>query len=381
MCCLLTLGVDYRIGGAKTLKLSETQLVWVIATTEIIAMIGLKITPAIQIAKQDAWLSMLVGGIVGLAITFLAVKLSILHPNQTLIQYSQELLGKWFGRLIVLPYLLAWFILPAILLRSFADFIHLVLLNRTPVWLIILLFIGLMTYLTYSSGISGIGRYCELVGPIIIITLLISFLLNLQNIEWHHLLPFYFDSGEVNILKGSLAPAFWFSGPFVLLVIVSFIQTPQKVLAKSMLGVGITVFMVFASTLMVLLVFGPNLAAKLKFSYFVSVRTIDILSFIQNADVFIMFIWVFGVIAQSSLYIFIASYETANCLKVKDWRKIIWFGIPVIYIMAILIPDETAITLFDKFWTAVVYPICGILIPLFLLIITSFKKKERIKPI
>ncbi|MBY0147915.1 endospore germination permease [Neobacillus niacini] len=357
------------------MKLSETQLVWVIVTTEIIAMIGLTISPAIQIAKQDAWLSMLAGGVMGIALTFLAVKLSILHPNQSLVQYSQKLLGKWLGRLIVLPYLLAWYVLPAILLRSFADFLHLILLNRTPLWLIVLLFLGVSTYLTYSSGMTGIGRYCELVGPIIVLTLIVSFLLILRNIEYHHILPFYFDSGEVNILKGSFAPAFWFAGPFVLLVIISFIQNPRRVLAKSMLGVGITVFMVASATLMVLLVFGPNIAANLRFSYFMSVRTIDILNFIQNVDVFIMFIWVFGVIAQSSLYIFIASYETANCLNVKNWRKIVWYLLPAIFIMAILIPDETAITLFDKFWTTAIYPVCGILIPLFLLILTLIKKK------
>lgn len=357
------------------MKLSGTQIVWIIATTQIVAIIGLEITPAIQIAKQDAWLSMLVGGVVSLALNFLVVHLSILHPNQTLIQFSQTLLGKWLGRIIVLPYLIAWYILPAIILRSFGDFIHLILLEQTPVWIIMIPLIGVMTYLTYSSGITGIGRFCGLVGPIIILTLLVSFILNVQNIELHHLLPVFSDSGWMNILKGSLAPAYWFAGPFTLLVIVSFMQKPQKAISKSMLGVGITVFMVLTATLMVLMVYGPDLSAKLRFSYFASVRTINILDFIQNVDIFIMFIWVFGVSAQLSLYLFIASYETAHWFKVKDWRRIIWFGAPAIFILAIFIPDETTITLFDKLWTSVVFPVCGIGIPLFLWIISAVKKK------
>ncbi|WP_268233835.1 GerAB/ArcD/ProY family transporter [Virgibacillus oceani] len=358
------------------MKLSGIQVVWIIVTTVIIAIIGLKITPVIQIAKQDAWLSMLVGGVVSVPLTLLVAHLSILHPNQTFTQFSQTLLGKWLGRIIVLPNLIAWYILPAIVLRSFGDFIHLIILDQTPIWIIMLLLIVVMTYLTYSSGITGIGRFCVLVGPIIIFTLLVSFLLNIRNTEWHHLLPIYSDTGWATILKGSLSPAVWFAGPFILLVIVSFMENPKKAISKSMLGVGITVFMLFTSTLMVLLVFGPDLAAKLRFSFFVSIKTIDILDFIQNIDISIVFIWIFGVTAQLSLYSFIASYETAQWLKVKDWRKIIWFSAPVIFIIAISIPNETTITLFDKFWTSVVFPICGIGIPFLLWTITVIKRKS-----
>ena len=359
------------------MKLSGTQVVWIIVTTEIVVIIGVNISPTITIAKQDAWLSMLMGGVIGLGLTWLHVKLSVLHPNQTLAQFSQELLGKWLGRLIILPYLITWFALPAGLLRSFADFIHLILLNRTPVWIILLLLICVITYLTSSSGITGIGRFCELVGPIIIVTLIVSFILKIQNIELHHLLPVYSDSGWVNIFKGSITPAYWFAGPFVLLVIISFMQSPKEALSKSILGVSITVFMVLSAILMVLLVFGPNLAAEFRYSYFAAVRTINILEFIQNIDIFIMFIFVFGVVAQSSLYFFIASYETANSFNLEEWRRMVWIGAPVVFILAMMVPDETAIISYDKFWSAIIYPVCGIGIPLFLLIISTVKKNSR----
>jgi spore germination protein KB len=317
---------------------------------------------------------MLVAGGIGIALTFLVVHLSILHPNQTLTQFSQALLGKWLWRLIVLPYLIAWYTLSAYLLRSFTSFLQPILIDRTPLWMIMILLLSLTVYLTYSAAITGIGRLCQIVGPIMILVLIGSFMLNAGNVDWHHLLPVYADSGWVNIVKGSIRPAMWFSGPFTLLVIVAFMQNPQKALFKSMLGVGITVLMVFISTLMVLLVFGPNLAAKIRFSYFLYVRTIDILNFIQNLDIFIIFVWIFGVTAQLSLYLFVASYETAQWFHVKNWRRMAWFGAPVIFIMAILIPNETSLATYDKFWTTVIFPVCGIAIPLLLWIISVVKK-------
>src|SRR5690554_1046042 len=169
------------------MKLSGSQMVWIIVTTEVVALIGINITPAILISKQDTWLSMLVAGGIGAALTFLVVHLSMLHPNQTLTQFSQALLGKWLGRLIVLPYLIAWYTLSAYLLRSFADFLQPILIDRTPLWIIMLLLLCLMVYLTYSTGVTGIGRFSEIMGPIIIFVLIVSFILNAGNVEWDQL--------------------------------------------------------------------------------------------------------------------------------------------------------------------------------------------------
>jgi spore germination protein KB len=278
--------------------------------------------------------------------------------------------------MIVLPYFIAWFTLSAIVLRSFGDFIHLILLDRTPVWMIMILIICLATYLTYSGGITGIGRFCEIAGPIIFLTLIVSFILNAGNVKWNHLLPVYSDSGWVNILKGSLAPASFKEESFMLLVIVSFMQNPKKALSRSMLGVGIVAFMVLAATIMVLLVFGPNVSAKLRFPYFMLVRSIDILDFIQNVDIFVIFIWIFAVFAKISLYLFITSYEIANWFNVKDWRRIIWFGAPAIYMMALLIPNEAIVEIYPIFWEFVIIPVCAIGIPLLLWIISVAKKKS-----
>jgi spore germination protein KB len=358
------------------LKISGSQLFWIVATIEVVMTIWLTITPAIEISKQDAWLSMLVGGVIGLAITYLVVHLSIIHPNQTLVEFSQALLGKWFGRMIVLPYFIAWYTLSAVVLRSFADFIHLIALDRTPVWIIMILMLGLMTYLTYSGGITGIGRFSQIAGPILFLTIFVSFILSLGNVRWHQLLPVYADSGWLNILKGSLSPASFFGESFMLLVIVSFMHNPQKAPSRSMLGVGITAFMVLTATIMVLLVFGPNFSANLRFPYFLLIRSIDILNFIQNVDLLVIFVWIFGVFVKLSLYLFITSYEIANWFNVKDWRRIIWFGAPAIYMMALFIPNEAILNLYPKLWEFGIIPVCGIGIPLLLWIISVVKKKS-----
>ncbi|MDQ1914057.1 endospore germination permease [Paenibacillus sp. GD4] len=355
--------------------MTGVQIFWIVVTIEVVMAVWLRIAPAITTSKQDAWLSMLVGGFMGIGVTFLAVRVSMLHPGQSLAIFSQKLLGKWLGRLIVLPYVAAWYLLAANVLRTFGDFVHLILLDKTPVWMIMLLMTILMTYITYYCGIQGIARFCEIVGPIIILTLVISFILNVRNVEWKQIFPIYFDSGWSQILQGSYAPASFFAESFMLLVIVSYMQNPKHALSRSMYSMGAVIFMVIAATFMVLLVFGPNVAAKLRFPFFMLVRSIDILNFIQNLDIFVIFIWVFGVYAKLSFYLCITSSELANCIHVKDWRKVIWVGAPMIFIISCFIPNESTIEFLHELWRILVIPLCGVGIPLLLWIITAVQKK------
>lgn len=359
----------------KAMKLSGAQIVWIFATVEVVLFIWGMITPAIMIGKQDAWIAMLVGGMLAMVLTLLVVRLCVLHPGQSLFEFSQALLGKWLGRVIVLPYLVVWFFLNAAALRLFGDFIHLIMLDNTPVWLIMLLIVILMTYLTYSVGITGIGRFCEIVGPIIVSTLLLGFSLNIIDVKWDYIKPVIRDFGWAATLKHSILPASFLGESFIFFSILPFMEHPRKAYSRSLIAVGMATVLVFLATLMVLLVFGPDVSAKLRFPYFMLVRSINILDFIQNIDIFVIFIWIFGLFARLSLYLFITSYEAARWFHVKNWRIFIWIGAPAMFIMALLFPNSASLNSINSKWQMVAFPVCSIGIPLLLLLVSAFRKK------
>ena len=347
-----------------------------VATVEVVMEVWLRISPAIGVSKAGRLDIDADRGHYGDRLN-LSVRSSWHAPSgQTLVQYSQTLLGGWLGRVIVLPYFVAWYTLSIDVLRSFADFIHLIILDRTPVWLVISLMVALMAYITYTGGITGIGRFCEIAGPLTILTLIVTFILNVGNMKWNQITPVVYDSGWATLLKGSFEPASFFGETFMLLTIVSFMEKPQKALSRAMLGMGITILTVSSATFMVLTVLGPNLAASLRFPYFIIVRSINILNFVQNVDIFVIFIWVFGVFVKLSLYLFITSYEAAKWLNVKNWRKLIGFGAPLMAISAILVPNQTYIPIYQKIWELAIIPVCGIGIPLILWGISVAKKKS-----
>jgi spore germination protein (amino acid permease) len=366
---------SHSLKGAKTLKLTGSQIFWTVSTVEIIMAVWLRVAPAIETARQDAWISIIVACVIGLAITYLVTYVGLLHPGETLTQFSRKLLGSWIGRIVILPYFGAWFLLSGDVLRSFADFIHLTILDRTPVWVIMVMILALAVYLTGISGITGIGRFCELAGPVTFVTLILTFLLNGMNTKLHLILPVVGDSSWQEIFKASLPPASFFGESFMLLVLLSFISNPKKVLAKALSSVAFTAIMVLLATVMVLLVFGPYVGKELRFPYFMMVRSINILNFIQNVDVLVIFIWIFGVFAKISLYLFITSYEMTQWLTTKNWKKLMWFSAPAIFIIALLIRNEATIIMLQKLWERIVIPVCAIAIPLLLWMMTVMKRK------
>jgi spore germination protein (amino acid permease) len=357
------------------MKITGWQLFWIVATAEVVMAVWLRISPAVEMAEQDAWLSMLLACVLGGAVTYLIVRVGMLHPGRSLAQFSQDLLGSWLGKAVTIPYFTAWFILSGDVLRSFADFIHLVLLDRTPVWVLMIMILGAAIYLTATSGITGIGRFCEIAGPVTIITLLLSFLLNAGNAKWSNLLPVTGDASLSEMIRASFAPASFLGEAFVLLVLLSFVSNSRHILGKSMASVWFTGIMLTMATVMVLLVFGPAVAQELRFPYFMLVRSINILNFIQNLDIIVIFIWIFGVFAKVSLYLFVTSYEMAQCLRIKSWKRLIWFSAPVIFIIALRIPNEAAILMLQRLWQTIVIPVCAIAIPLCLWMVTSAKRK------
>ncbi|MCI0768606.1 GerAB/ArcD/ProY family transporter, partial [Bacillus sp. TL12] len=63
-----------------------------------------------KVKTPDVWISVILGGIIAMVTGVIMVKLSQQFPGKTFYQYSQEIVGKWIGRLfslLVVCYFLA----------------------------------------------------------------------------------------------------------------------------------------------------------------------------------------------------------------------------------------------------------------------------------
>jgi spore germination protein KB len=362
------------------MKISSSQIFWMITSMEIGMTILLTIAPAIRDAKQDAWISMIIGGGASVLISYIYVKASLLYPNQTLIEFSQTILGKWLGKIIVIPYFIMWYSVLGIILREASDFLHLSLFYLTPLSVVAFSLIIVIVYMTYSGGIETIARCSEIFGPLILVTLAIVTILSVNNIRWNRIFPIYADTGWFDILKGSLPMTSFMAESAMILMLVPFVAKQDKVMTRTLWGVGISSIFIFFTTLSVILTFGI-IAADMWYPFNRMIRFISIMEFIQNVDTLVVILWLLSVFIKLGMYLFITSYGTAQWLGIKNWRILVWFVAGVSFFIAIVFPDIDAagIDYPVKVWMPYIFPINLISIPLLLWVIGSIQKKIKSK--
>ncbi|MFZ7947015.1 MULTISPECIES: GerAB/ArcD/ProY family transporter [Bacillaceae] len=359
------------------MKLSGLQIFWLMFTFETGNIILLTIGPVMEDAKQDIWISYVIASLLGVLIAYAATKAAQLHPNHSLIQFSKLILGKWLGTLIVLVYLFQWFSVIGNILREFADFTITILLPTTPPWALYVTMLLLLIYVTYIGGIEGIGRCSEVFGPIIILSVILLIILSIKDFDTLNLMPVFIDSGIVSIWKGALTPLAFLGESVMMLMLVSFMNEPQKALKSAVGGIALAAFAVTIVALCVLLIFGPEISAKLRHPTFDVVSYISVMDFIQNLEIIAVLVWILSVFIKLSLYFFLACYGTAQLFKIKDWRKMIWITAPLFFALAQFFPNPSYTYGYMKtYWTHYALPINMVGIPLLLWGIGSIRKKR-----
>ncbi|MDQ0877607.1 spore germination protein KB [Paenibacillus sp. V4I3] len=357
------------------MKISNWQLFWLMATVEISMTIWLTIAPTIQKANQDAWISLILAGIVGMAITYSVTKLSSLFPSLTIVQFSQHILGKWVGRTVCLLYFAGWYTVAAVILRVMSEFLQQMLFHDTPSWVISIIMITAMIYVNYKGGIEGIARFSEIAGPLIVLGIVFTLLLNTTNLKLKLLLPVYADTGLLPILKGSLHNASFLGESIMIMMITPFLLKPERSLKYALMAILFPSLLVTVSTIMVITTFGTKMGGQLFYPYFTMVRFISFLDFVQNMDVWIIFIWIFSVFVKLSLYLFINSYGTAQLLNIKNSKSLVLFVAAFLFIISIIPLNAVSVMEYaDRVWIKYVFPINIIALPIVMLIVGHFRR-------
>jgi spore germination protein KB len=243
-------------------------------------------------------------------------------------------------------------------------------------WVLVLTMLLLLIYITYSGGIEGIGRCSEVFGPIILLSVLILLILSVSIFNYKNFLPVFSDTGFVPILKGTLHPLSFLGESVMMLMLLSFMDQPNKGPKRAVWGIAAASCLVSTVAIWVLLVLGPEIASGLRHPAFDAVSYITVMDFIQNLEIIAVLVWILSVFIKLSLYFFLANYGTAQLFHIKKWRKLIWVTSTFFFILAIIFPNPTYTYIFDNtYWIYFALPVNMVGIPLLLWFVGSLRKK------
>lgn len=290
------------------------------------------ITQAIK--TPDAWITILLGGVVIMAIILLMVKLCLQFPGQTIFQYAGNIIGKIPGKLVGMILILYFITIAGFEIRTLAEVTTFFLLEGTPAEAIVLPFIWVGVYLVLG-GINSIARVFQIILPISIIVLLVSFGVSLRIFDINQLRP-VLGSGILPVLRGMKTAILIYSGCEVVLTLVAFLQEPKQA-AKAMLrGVAIPFILYLLTVVFVIGCLSVDNVVTSTWPTIDLVRSFEITGFfIERMEFPLMVVWLMQMFCNFSSFFFQASLGISQIFAVQ-LKPIIFMLAPVIFIATML---------------------------------------------
>jgi spore germination protein KB len=332
-------------------------------------------------AKQDVWISSLIGLAVGLLAVYIFSMVGKLYPHLTLVQSIQEIFGKWFGTFVSLMFLLYTFLSVVAHTRETGDFVTSVMMQETPTQAIQILFVCIVI-MAVRLGLEVIGRTGEIFLPWIIFFFLILVILLSPQVEFEKLQPIL-EHGIKPVLHGSLSCiAFPFMELVVFLMIFPYVNQPQQIrkgfLQGALLG-GIVLIVIITVSILVL---GPDHTARSMYPTYSLARRVAIGRFFERVEAILALMWTLTVFMKVTFYFYIFNLGLAQLLKLKEYRMLtLPAGLLLIVLTPVISPSITYFnTVISKYWPYfdLTY---GLLLPLLLLAVyfirTKFKKSTN----
>lgn len=151
----------------------------------------------VENSGTGGWISILLSTIIVSIFTYIVTYLGLIFKGKTFIQYSNLLLGKTLTFIISILYLIYFFLILSLITRISCETIKLIILPKTPVWMLSL-FMFISIYYASTKGLQCIGRMCEFYGIIIIFFILFIHTFMFLEGETINLKPLL---GEINFLS------------------------------------------------------------------------------------------------------------------------------------------------------------------------------------
>lgn len=275
----------------------------------------------LRFAGRDAWLGV-IGGILLGAVIFAAMgKLQERLYGKTLVEWSIQWFGPWFGRIVTLPLIIYFFVLSFITLYGFSVFIDSEFLTEHPRWAIAIPFALAVIYMVHK-GIEVIARVSEWILIYNIVTGIMVSLSLIDKKDYSKLLPML-GYGLRPVIPVTILVLAVF-GELIAMLMVNVRKPDAKSFSHSKMY-----WILFVANLFILpssvagpvAIFGPDQAKLLMFPVESMVRLINV-GFIERFDIYGLTIMTVSALLRLALLQYATSVAITQWLSLKDYKWI-----------------------------------------------------------
>ncbi|NGQ94505.1 endospore germination permease [Brevibacillus sp. SYP-B805] len=324
-------------------------------------------------AGRDMWISPILASLTGFLSVYLAVRLHRLYPKETIIQYSEHIVGRILGKGIGFVYLLFFLQLDWSILREYGELMVGQFLPRTPMF-VVLGSMLLVCAAAVRGGVEVLGRAAQYFVPLFILVFGMISLMLFPDLKPVNMLP-VMEKGILPAIKGAVEPLKWFGEFIVISFMLPFLTDRERGMTWGMITVIATMLTMVVINLLVLWLFG-EITASLTYPYVEAVRYISIADFLEHIESLVMAIWVAGTFIKIGVLYYVLVLGTAQWLNLSDYRPLVYpIGMLLVITCMWPRPNLAELAIYLKYIAPVIGIIIQTLLPFLLLMIALIRKR------
>ena len=316
--------------------------------------------------------------LIGIIISIFVLIISKLYknfPNSDIIDISEFLGSKFFKKIISIIIAIYLFLISSMVLRNFAEVIHIV--YYLPVKLILLTFL-IVAIVSNFLGETSIIRSNTLFTVVLFIGLIVVFIFAIPNIEINRIFPIFGYGLNTTFLKG-ISNISAFNGLITIYFIMPFIEKKENYKKTVLISTIIAAILIFLSVSCLLLTIPFNKDVNNISSIFTVISKSGFGSFVTHPESLFVFTWILSLMSYINV---ITMFIIKSIKKVFLIKNNNYFVIPICLILIIfsLIPKNiySAYVFENIIYKYLSIPIIFIIFPI-IMIFANIKYKRKIK--
>ncbi|WP_054955312.1 GerAB/ArcD/ProY family transporter [Paenibacillus dakarensis] len=245
-----------------------------------------------ETAKHDAWISVILAGLVAHLFVWFIVRALHKYESTDLYGIHFDMYGKVIGTVFNCIYMLYYLCITIIIMRNYIEVIQGWIFPDISSWVILAL-ISLLIIFAGFGGLRVIVGMC-LLGFIVIIFTMLLFHSSLEYAIWSQLLP-VLETKTANIIDGAIRMSFSLAGFEIILFIYPFVVNKERAMLHSQLAVGFANLVYLIIMVLSIVYFSSN---QLERSIWPSINMLKIVKypFLERLEFIVVSVWMLVVI-------------------------------------------------------------------------------------
>ncbi len=282
-------------------------------------------TPALGLppANQDVWIAVILSFVYSLILRVPILYLANRFNNLTMMEYTEIIMGKFIGKLIIIIYGIYFMAYAIFTLIIQSQFVGVAILSRSPYWIMIILVTVLSIYICLK-GLIILYWIAELIIPATLFAIISLIVLGLKNVDFNLLLPILSDSTFLEINRGAIMLSFILTDILILVMSVPFLQNKKdinKIFIKSSFYPIIVVAIVIIVTQGAL---GVEQAKHSNYPFLIYTRLINYNSVFERIDLIFVISWLSANIGRVIFYMYLSFMAFKHILRPKNHNILIY---------------------------------------------------------